>query len=264
KFYPIQVGEKQICRLEATLRGPGGHGSIPVRGGAMSKLGKLLTTLDTRRLPVHITPVVETLVKAVAASLPAPRNTGLLALLDPSKTDAVLDGLGEFGRLLDPLLHNTVNATMVEGGLAINVIPSEIKLKLDGRLLPGITPDDILKEVHDLVGADIDLEVVRYDEYSTVADMAVYDMLADIIREADPDGIPVPYILAGVTDGRHVAKLGIKNYGFTPLLLPDDPTLISTVHAADERVPVEALDFGADCLYTLLQRYHKKAIQEGN
>jgi acetylornithine deacetylase/succinyl-diaminopimelate desuccinylase-like protein len=80
-------------------------------------------------------------------------------------------------------------------------------------------------------------------------------MLADIIREADPEGIPVPYILSGVTDGRHFAKLGIKNYGFTPLLLPDDPTLIATVHAADERVPVEALDFGASCLYSLLQRY---------
>jgi acetylornithine deacetylase/succinyl-diaminopimelate desuccinylase-like protein len=178
-----------------------------------------------------------------------------LALLDPTKTDAILDGLGPFATLLDPLLHNTVNATMVEGGLAINVIPSEIKLKLDGRLLPGFTPADILKELHDLLGDDVDLEVLRYDEYSTQADMSIYDMLAGIIREADPDGIPVPYILAGVTDGRHFARLGIKNYGFTPLLLPDDPTLVSTVHAADERVPVEALDFGARCLYTLLQRY---------
>jgi acetylornithine deacetylase/succinyl-diaminopimelate desuccinylase-like protein len=261
KFYPIQVGEKQICRLEATLRGPGGHGSIPMRGGAMSRLGKLLTTLDTHRLPVHITPVIETLVKSVAASLPTPRSTGLQALLDPAKTDAVLDGLGEFGRLIDPLLHNTVNATMVEGGLAVNVIPSEIKLKLDGRLLPGFTPDDMLNELHDLVGDDVEFEVLRYDAYSTVADMAVYDMLADIICEADPEGIPVPYILAGVTDGRHFARLGIKNYGFTPLLLPDDPTLVATVHAADERVPVEALDFGTNCLYSLLRRYHKN-VQE--
>ena len=221
----------------------------------MSRLGKLLTTLDTNRLPVHITPVIESLIKSVAAALPAPRNTGLLALLDPARTDVMLDGLGEIGRLIDPLLHNTVNATMVEGGLAINVIPSEIKLKLDGRLLPGFTPDDMLKELHDLVGDDVEFEVLRYDEYSTVADMAVYDMLAAIIRETDPEGIPVPYLLSGVTDGRHFATLGIKNYGFTPLLLPDDPPLIGTVHAADERVPVEALDFGANCMYALLQRY---------
>ena len=255
KFYPIQVGEKQICQLQATLRGPGGHGSIPMHGGAMAKLGKLLTTLDTHRLPVHITPTVEALIKAVAAALPAPRNIALLALLDPAKTDAVLDNLGVFARLIDPLLHNTVNATMVQGGLAINVIPGEIKLKLDGRILPGFTTDDMLKELHDLLGDNAAFEVLRFDEYSTEADMEVYDLLAGIIREADPEGIPVPYVLSGVTDGRHFAKLGIKNYGFTPLLLPDDHTLMSTVHAADERVPVEGLDFGANCLYSLLQRY---------
>ena len=27
--YPIQVGEKQVCWMRATVRGPGGHGSIP-------------------------------------------------------------------------------------------------------------------------------------------------------------------------------------------------------------------------------------------
>jgi acetylornithine deacetylase/succinyl-diaminopimelate desuccinylase-like protein len=85
--------------------------------------------------------------------------------------------------------------------------------------------------------------------------MEVYDLLADILREADPGGVPVPYILGGVTDGRHFAKLGIKNYGFTPLLLPEGDTLIGTVHAADERVPVEGIDFGAECMYKLLKRY---------
>jgi acetylornithine deacetylase/succinyl-diaminopimelate desuccinylase-like protein len=32
KFYPIQVAEKQICWMKATVRGPGGHGSMPWRG----------------------------------------------------------------------------------------------------------------------------------------------------------------------------------------------------------------------------------------
>ena len=38
RFYPIQVAEKQVCTLRATVRGPGGHGSMPVRGGAMARL----------------------------------------------------------------------------------------------------------------------------------------------------------------------------------------------------------------------------------
>ena len=31
KLYPIQISEKQICRMQAVFRGPGGHGSLPSR-----------------------------------------------------------------------------------------------------------------------------------------------------------------------------------------------------------------------------------------
>ena len=39
RIYPIMVAEKQACVVVATVRGPGGHASIPQRGGAMAKLG---------------------------------------------------------------------------------------------------------------------------------------------------------------------------------------------------------------------------------
>lgn len=255
KFYPIQVAEKQICRIQATFRGTGGHGSVPRRGGAMSKLGKFLTTLDQKRLPVHITPVVEQMLSGMLAALPASMSHGVQGLLDPTTTDATLDGMGSIGMLLDPLLHNTVSPTIVEGGHAINVIPSEITLKLDGRLLPGFTPDDGIQELRALVGDDVQLDVLRYDSYPTQIDLSLYETLAGIMREADPEGTPVPYVLTGVTDGRHFAQLGIQNYGFTPLKLPDDDSLVRTVHDSDERVPVDAMDFGADCTYKLIQRY---------
>ena len=89
EFLPDPGGRKGNRQLQATLRGPGGHGSIPMHGGAMAKLGKLLTTLDTHRLPVHITPAVEAMIRAVAAALPAPQNSAMLDLLDPTKTDVL-------------------------------------------------------------------------------------------------------------------------------------------------------------------------------
>ena len=48
RLYPVMVAEKQVFWIRATFRGPAGHGSMPVRGGAMAKLGKLLTGLDHR------------------------------------------------------------------------------------------------------------------------------------------------------------------------------------------------------------------------
>ncbi|MDQ3930177.1 MAG: M20/M25/M40 family metallo-hydrolase [Chloroflexota bacterium] len=254
-FYPIQVTEKQTCRLKVTLTGPGGHGSVPLRGGAMAKLGRLLTTLDSQRLPVHITPVVNRMLGEMSAALPEPLKGVVGALLDPTTTDSALDGMGELGRILNPMLHNTVSPTIVHGGTEINVIPSELTLMLDGRILPGYTPDDMLAELHSLLGTDLRIEIIRYDSYPPEPDMALYETLAGILREMDPEGIPVPTMLSGVTDGRHFARLGIQPYGFTPMKLPNALELHPTVHAADERVPLGAVEFGAEAMYRLLQRY---------
>ncbi|HET9493987.1 MAG TPA: M20/M25/M40 family metallo-hydrolase [Chloroflexia bacterium] len=255
KLYPIQVSEKQRCEMRAVLRGPGGHGSLPTRGGAMGKLGKMLSAMDANRLPVRISEPSRAMVEGIAAGLDGQARDMVLALLDPEKTNSVLDRLGIIGRGLDAVLHNTANATIVSGGYKVNVIPSEITVGIDGRLVPGATPDDMIEDLRGVIGYDADLEVVTYDPYDVKPDMKLYGVMADILKEADPEGTPFPYVLSGVTDGRHFAKLGIQNYGFTPLLLPDDPSLVMTVHDADERVPAEALDFGVDCTYKLLERY---------
>lgn len=256
RFYPIMVTEKQICWLKATLRGPGGHGSRPVRGGAMAKLGAMLTRLDREPLPVHVTPVAGQMIEAVAGALPAPMSDALLQLLDPEQTDATLDSLGEdLSRLLSPMLHNTVSPTVVRGGDKVNVIPGRITLEMDGRLLPGFAPDDLLAELRAVIGDEPEVEVVRHDPGPAEPDMSLLDMLGDILREADPEAIPVPLMLTGVTDARFFAQLGIQTYGFLPMKLPEGFQFSKTIHAADERVPVESIAFGADCVYRLLQRY---------
>jgi acetylornithine deacetylase/succinyl-diaminopimelate desuccinylase-like protein len=255
KLYPIQISEKQRCELRAVLRGPGGHGSLPARGGAMGKLGKMLSAMDTNRLPVRISEPSRAMVKGIAAGMEGQGRDAVLALLDPQKTNAVLDRLGVIGRGLDAVLHNTANATIVNGGYKVNVIPSEITVGIDGRIVPGATPDDLIEDLRGVIGYDADLEIVTFDPYDVKLDMKLYDLMAGILKEADPEGTPFPYVLSGVTDGRHFAKLGIQNYGFTPLLMPDDPGLMMTVHDADERVPAAALDFGLNCIYRLLERY---------
>ena len=62
-------------------------------------------------------------------------------------------------------------------------------------------------------------------------------------------------MVGGFTDGRMFSRLGIQNYGFLPMKLPAGTNFGSTVHAADERVPVEALEFGLQAISTVLERY---------
>lgn len=259
RFYPIMVAEKQVCWMKSTLRGPGGHGSVPLRGGAMARLGQVLTTLDQHRLPVHLTPVTVQMIEAMAEALPDPADTLLARLLDPAQTDATLDEMLAQGiraaRSLDALLHHTVNATVVRGGHKTNVIPSVIELELDGRVLPGYSADDIQAEVRALLGDDLELEVIRHDPGLAEPDLTLYPLLAELVREADPAGTPIPAMVGGFTDGRMFARLGIQNYGFLPLNLPEEFTGLGLVHGADERVPVESIEFGTRILYRLLQRY---------
>jgi acetylornithine deacetylase/succinyl-diaminopimelate desuccinylase-like protein len=53
RFYPSRSAKSSGVELRLSVRGRSGHGSVPVRGGAMARLGELLTRLDSQRLPVH-------------------------------------------------------------------------------------------------------------------------------------------------------------------------------------------------------------------
>jgi len=253
KFYSIMVAEKQACPIRLTIHGPAGHGSIPFYGeGAMHELSRVLNILTTRRLPVHVTAVTKQMLETIGNNLPFPTGFALRQMTNPAMTDRTLAMAGSAAHLLDPLLHNTVSPTIVNGGHKINVIPSEITLDLDGRLLPGFHPTDMIRELRQLLGPEVKLEMIRYDQGKSEVDMRWYNTLADIVSEADPEGIPIPTLLGGVTDGRFFAKLGIQTYGFQPMHLSTG--LLDTIHAADERIPVEAMDFATNAMFQAIQR----------
>jgi acetylornithine deacetylase/succinyl-diaminopimelate desuccinylase-like protein len=256
KFYPIQIAEKQVCSIKATIRGPGGHGARPMRGGAMAKLADFLHRLDKHRLPVHITPITRQMIEIITSNLSFPNGLIFRQLLNPFLTNSILRLLGDISQYFDPLVHNTVNATIVRGGEKINVIPSEITVELDGRLLPGFSSTDMLTELQQVIGEKVELEVLRHDPNPAEQDMGLFNTLAGILREADPDGIPMPMLLPAFTDACFFSRLGIQTYGFTPMKLPVGFNFFEVIHATDERIPVEAIDFGAKAIYELLKHYN--------
>lgn len=256
RFYPIMIAEKQVCWMKATFCGRAGHGSMPVRGQAMAKLARALRLLDERSLPVRITPPVRLMLETLAHHLGGLTGLVIRLLLHPRLTDLVLRLLGERGQLFSPLLRNTVSPTMLKASDKVNVIPAEVTLGLDGRLVPSATPNDLLGELRQLLGEDLDIEVIKHEPGPATSDMGLFDTLGNALRRLDPEGIPLPYVLAGVTDARFFAQLGIQTYGFTPLRLPEDFNFVATVHAADERVPVDALEFGVQAITQVLQQFH--------
>ncbi len=255
RFYPIMVTEKQICVLRATVRASGGHGSLTGKGGTMARMARLLLRLERHRMPIHVTPATRRMLRAIASSLPFPQSTLFRLLLTPPLAGLTLNLLGNRRRLFEPLLRNTSNATIVRGGDGVNIVPSEIALGLDCRLLPGYGPGDLIAELRPIVGDEVELEVVHHDPSPEEPDLGLFDTLAAILRQADPEAVPVPMLLPASTGGRFFSRLGIQSYGFLPMALPPDFDFSQTIHGPNERVSVAALTFGSDGIYELLRRF---------
>lgn len=259
RLYPVMVAEKQSCRVIASVTGPGGHAALPMRGGTLAQLARVLDTLDRRRLPVRLTPPVRSMLDALAAALPAPRALLVRRLLQPALTDRVLDLMGAEGRALDALLHNTANATIVRAGGKLNVIPALAEVEIDGRLVPGAQPADLVRELgailDPILGPRVKLRVDQFDPGPAGVDMRGFETLAAVLRDADPGARPIPLVLPAVTDARHLARLGIQTYGFTPMRLPPGFDFMSTIHAADERIPAGEVEWGAAAVWQAVSRW---------
>jgi acetylornithine deacetylase/succinyl-diaminopimelate desuccinylase-like protein len=255
RLYPIQVAEKQRCLVRATVRGAGGHPSTVVRGTAAAKLGALLKALDEERLPAHVTPSARRMLTVMADAFPPQDRLALRGLLQERATNLLLRALGKRAAPLDAILHNTASPTVIRGGESSNVIPTELSVELDGRVLPGYGPGDLLRELEDLAGDLAEFELVDEEPPPVAdADLTLYPMLADVIRRRDPGSVPIPALLPGYTDARYFARLGIQTYGFLPMRLPREIT-VDLIHAPDERVPADAIRFGAECVLEAIQRY---------
>ena len=256
KFYLVQVAEKQGCRVQAVARGPGGHGSLVHHDTAPTRMARFLVKLDRTPLPYHIHPVTRMMIEAMSNRLPLPDSAFLRLLLNPALTGRMLRRMGAVGQEMEPLFRHTANATIINGGEKVNVIPSEVTVNLDCRMLPGYNAEDLVGELQNIAGPSIEFEVLRFEPKPWVLNMGLFDTLAEIIAEQDPEGVSVPMLMPAGTDGRHFARLGIQTYGWMPMNLPAEFDFLKTIHAANERVPVSALEFGAEGLYKLLQRFH--------
>jgi acetylornithine deacetylase/succinyl-diaminopimelate desuccinylase-like protein len=57
------------------------------------------------------------------------------------------------------------------------------------------------------------------------------------------------------TDAKHMARLGVPTYGFSPLRLDPDERFLERFHGVDERVPLAALRWGLPVLYDVVRRF---------
>ncbi len=188
RLYPIMIAEKQACWMKATFHGQGGHGSMPVKGQAMARLSRVLKRMDEISLPFHVTPSVRMMMESMGKAVGGMSGFMLRQVLNPLLGDLVLSTLGAKGDAFKALLHNTVSPTMLQASDKVNVIPAEISLGIDGRLLPGLKPELFLAELRQLLGDDFDLAVLKSDPGPAAPEMGMFDTLGAVLRGVRSEG----------------------------------------------------------------------------
>ncbi len=238
RLYLLETGEKGLAWMRLSAAGTAGHGSMRHPDNAVTALAQAVVALGTYDWPVAPTPSMQALLRTVADM------TGT----DPADADSVLARLGPAARMVGAGIRNTTNPSMLSAGYKVNVVPATATAQVDGRFLPG-QQDEFGETVRRLVGSDIDVEMITHQPaLETTFDGDLVDAMTTALLAEDPGAAVAPYLMSGGTDAKAWNRLGMRCLGFTPLRLPDDLDFTALFHGVDERVPVDALEFGAQVL----------------
>jgi acetylornithine deacetylase/succinyl-diaminopimelate desuccinylase-like protein len=235
RSYLLQTGEKALVWAKLVARGTAAHGSRVIRDNAVTKLARAVAALGSEEWPLHMTTTTTQLVAELRRLVDLPESA------DP---DEVVLATGTAAGFLQATLRVTGNPTVLDAGYKHNVIPDTASALIDLRPFAG-QEDDVLARVRELVGPEIEVEVLHHDiGLELPFEGALVDRMIAALHRQDPGAPVLPYLMSGGTDNKSLAELGIAGYGFAPLRLTPDLDFPAMFHGVDERVPLEALAFG--------------------
>jgi succinyl-diaminopimelate desuccinylase len=154
---------------------------------------------------------------------------GLEQVLNAEPRDVDIDGL---------VFREVISVTQLNAGIASNVIPARAEAILNFRYAPDRTPESAVERVRELVGADVDVEILAN---SPPAHVALRSPLVEQLRAVGGFEVQPKQAWTNVAD---FAARGLDaiNLG---------PGATRYAHAVDERVEISELER----TYETLQRF---------
>ncbi|MEA2575888.1 MAG: hypothetical protein QOH93_3186 [Chloroflexia bacterium] len=256
-FFPCRVAEKGACRFRLRAQGSPGHASRPHSDNAIVKLGAALGKLGAYQMPIQPSDIVRDMLERVFVDEPGADGT-VGDYLNDWTFDMALETspFSPAARLtLNAQLRNTAAPTILHAsGSRINVIPSTAEADVDGRVLPGVSREEFARQITEIVGPDVEVEVYEYWPGSASSfDTELFRVMQNVTKELT-GGTLVPFMATGASDGRFAEPLGVDVYGFG--LMRDEPGAAPSalMHAHDERISLSNVYLGLRALHETVQR----------
>jgi acetylornithine deacetylase/succinyl-diaminopimelate desuccinylase-like protein len=247
----VAVSEKRVNWLHVTVRGKGGHGSVPKPDNPNLILINALHRLLEKQPPIRITKIFADAMESVAPLEPPPASYQLAHLDQPGVAQAAIAGvLSPYN--VQALMRDTISLTMLNAGVKVNVVPTIAEGGLDCRLLPGTDADAFMKHLRDQLGpGDFKIDYIQRPDDAPPSPTSgeAWDAIKRVVARDFRGAVVVPWMTTGGTDSRVLRAKGVPSYGFVPVIL--DSGEIARVHGDDERLSVENLNRGIKATYDL-------------
>jgi len=244
RSYLLQTGEKALVWIRLVATGRAAHGSRYITDNAVTRLAEAVVAIGRLEWPIRLTTTTEALLAELARLMDAD-----VTRVSP---DELILSTGTATGFLLASIRTTSNPTVLKAGYKHNVIPERAEALVDIRPFPG-EEAAVLDRVREILPDGIEIEIVHQDvglEVPFAGDLV--ERMQRALHRHDPGAPVLPYLLSGGTDNKALSELGITGYGFAPLRLPAGLDFPGMFHGIDERVPLDALDFGTDVLTDLL------------
>jgi acetylornithine deacetylase/succinyl-diaminopimelate desuccinylase-like protein len=237
----IGTTEKEPRFVEIIARGPAGHGSVPSRGNALTRLTAAIGKIAEWTPPLRINETTGAYFKKLATMVPADVAKIYRDILnpDPKISKAASDWLLENQPNHWSMVHTSLVPTIVNGGFRYNVIPSEAKATIDVRLHPDEDQSSFLDMVRKVVN-DPNVEVRWGRERYRPAGGARIETEAYRMLETQTtkhyNTTVLPTMGVGATDMSNLRAKGIECYGIGPALDSEDAGKGFGAHSDQERI----------------------------
>ena len=247
----IQVGEKHSATYRLEVKNAGGHSSLPVKENAIYRLADALHRLAAYEFEFQLNDVTRNYLETLAGLESEPRASQLRRAAggDP----AAMRAAAESSPSWNAVVRTTCVATGLDGGHAVNALPQTAGARVNCRVLPGQTPEEVQAILRRVIDDDkVTISITDAHGGSPMSPVRD-DVLAATKRLTSqfwPGVVTLPYMVMGGTDGRLLRQAGIPTYGVQGIFFD---TSDIRFHGRDERVGVREFYEGQEFLYRLVK-----------
>ncbi|QIK62767.1 M20/M25/M40 family metallo-hydrolase [Leucobacter viscericola] len=248
----VGVGEKGATTIELSARGDGGHASAPPMLTAVGRVSRAVQRLTPETFPARTPAAVTRMLADFAARSRGPARLLYRALAgSPWLTARVFTMLGG-----EPaaMVRTTVAPTMLSGGTAANVLPSQASATVNLRIALGESVQGTVRRIRRRIkDRRVTVTVLEAGEPSpeSATDNEQFALITEAVKRSHPTAHTTPYVMMAATDSRHFHRFSPATYRFAPLAMSAE--LRATIHGVDERVAMSELERGEIFHRTLIE-----------